>query len=356
MSSYKYSKETIEAAYPRSTSNSTILPNDRLKLVYNRFQVKPTVRKAKRFNVIFLHGTGMNKAIWNYYVEKLVAFSEEPNCPFLFNVLIAFDAVSHCDSGILNKGKVGVDYIWMDGSRDALKIVESETNKDPNFGNCSTIAIGHSLGGHSALMAGFLSPLSFDSIIAIEPVIYSLPDSAPITQLWNKMLPAVSKAIITEFPSDLQFLDYMQHKSFYRKFNPTIFKDFINDERIEDETGVRAKTSKVLQMGTYVCGAHSLPIGWSNLKFIPVPVLQITGAASTWNPPKSEVKVTERLQNCELAYVPEGTHLVHSELPDQVIQLILKFLVKRAQLGQSTIKVSSEIQKMTQTWAQRSKL
>lgn len=287
-----------------------------------------------------MHGTGMNKAIWTYYVDELVKIAKKDNSNFELNTVIAFDAVSHCDSAIANKGKLGADYIWADGAKDLIEIIKHESRVDSRFKDASNIAIGHSLGGHGVLMAGFFEPLLFDSIVTIEPVIF--PMKRGTLEQGIKLFETLSAIIKTKFKTDEEFMDYMRKKSFYKKFHPKIFGDFTNDEKLVTSNSVEAKTSKLSQMATYIASAQSIPIGWENLKFIFVPVLHIVGKDASWNPPGSAQKITDRIPDCKMVEIPEGTHLLHLEIPDAVIERIVDFIQERSDKEQRPSQVSSK--------------
>lgn len=98
--------------------------------------------------LLFLHATGFHAQCWNEVISRLHSHRT-----------IAFDARGHGRSS-----KPAPPYHWRDFGRDAAELTRV-------LGLKGAIAIGHSMGGHSAALASTLNPEGFRALVLIEPVI-----------------------------------------------------------------------------------------------------------------------------------------------------------------------------------------
>ncbi len=99
--------------------------------------------------ILFLHATGFHAQCWNEVIGRLDSHRT-----------IAFDARGHGRSS-----KPEPPYKWRDFGRDAAALTRG-------LGLKGAIAVGHSMGAHSAALAAALEPAAFRSLLLIEPVIF----------------------------------------------------------------------------------------------------------------------------------------------------------------------------------------
>ncbi|CAG8679108.1 5801_t:CDS:2, partial [Scutellospora calospora] len=76
-----------------------------------------------------------------------------------------FDFSNHGDSAVLNQDVLPDTVMKFDAAQDILQLIDKAKIKKPIIG------IGHSIGGHSMLLAEIIRPGTFTSILAIEPII-----------------------------------------------------------------------------------------------------------------------------------------------------------------------------------------
>jgi pimeloyl-ACP methyl ester carboxylesterase len=102
--------------------------------------------------VLFLHATGFHARCWDEVIARLPG-----------RRAIAYDARGHgCSS------KPAPPYHWRDFGRDAAALARALRLR-------GAVAVGHSMGGHSAALAAKLEPDAFSELILIDPVIFPEP-------------------------------------------------------------------------------------------------------------------------------------------------------------------------------------
>ena len=319
-----YNKETkkIDASLSRSP-NSTLLENiDVLSLVYDVYTWKNIqLKNVTLVNLLFLHGSGMNRVIWEYYVANIAKYLINGNSTeWLINKIILLDQVTHGDSYILNEFKLSVNYDWTDGARDACKVATQEFL--PHFileGQITiNVVVGHSMGGFQALACGVLMQWLFDLIIPIEPVLLTHNDfkarrSMKIPNrfyqsLWNKM--------DDKFQSRKEMELFFDKKSFYTKLHPEILKRIKDFECIILPDG--SVKTKITQKQNIICYMTLYPTSlWlqKSLQFIKAPVASIVGGMSTWTPSANQEILMKEIPQYHRDTIINGDHLVNIEMP-----------------------------------------
>ncbi|CAI4036391.1 hypothetical protein SMKI_15G2340 [Saccharomyces mikatae IFO 1815] len=334
MKHHTFNKETkiCSASWPR-VSQSTLCTTDRLELVYDVYcnaerQLHP--HTATSLNLVFLHGGGMSRVVWEYYLPRLVAADPEGN--YVIEKIVLIDQVNHGDSAVRNRGKLGTDFNWIDGARDVIKIASYELGSD-NEQPALNVAIGHSMGGFQALACDVLSPNLFDLLILIEPVVISRqvvgsgrkrapPGSSHISEnLYNSL----RLKTCDRFANESEYIHYMKNDSFFTKAHASILQNIIDFERIkvsDDDGSVRTKMEQAQNLLCYMNMESFAPFLISNVKFVSTRTIHIVGALSTWCPPENQLFLQKTLRNYHLDVVPGGSHLVNIEVPDLIVEKI----------------------------------
>lgn len=334
------STHTINAAYPRSHPNSTMSPNDQLKIVYERFQ-KATEREHKKHkvNILFAHGNGMNRNIWKYYVNKIFEYVDNNvTVPFEINKIITFDSINHGDSAIANEYKLGVSFQWLDNAKDIIEIIKAERiNLDAKL-----ILVGHSFGGCSALMSNLFAPDLIDSVIAIDPVIFDVKfNNSKLSKSQQKVsssqsmkysLHKLSKGLSVfqqnyETKEDI-YLAFSQSSTF-KNFNKQILKDMIDGDIIKDDTDNKFhfKTTYEQQMIVFASSSFTIRLFHLLAADLTNKILFLVAKDSKFF--NFERFSDIKKDNITLSIVPQGGHLVHCEFPDICIEKIMAFIGNR---------------------------
>lgn len=329
-------------AHPIRAKGSTLIAEDteNLIIVYNKYKSSsphPNPESQLAFNLVFCHGTGFNKSVWNYLIRQLYKLSQSHEVPWYLDTVLAVDALGHGDSSLANEGKMGCVYMWDDGAKDVIEIIkhERETTGDmKNNFEARTVLVGHSMGGFTALYASFLESTLFDSVVAIEPVIYGTPETeARFMRLFKKLV----GLMMDTFDTEQDARDYFEKYSFTKHFQSDVLKDYVDDEVYKTKTKegkyvYKSKCLKVSQMTTYLSSHMSIIKGMLALPLIRVPVFHVVGGAANWNLRESIDWIRNAISPNMLAGaidIDKGQHLVNSEQPNDVIKVINNALTKR---------------------------
>lgn len=318
-SKYKRETKVIEAVNPRAFPDSTVVPNiDVLQIVYDVYSLTaaPSSQSVPRVNLLFLHGSGMNRSIWEYYVAHLVDYKTN----WLIGKIVLLDQVTHGDSAVLNENKLGVNFDWIDGGRDACKVAQNEFFDGHAAYN---VVVGHSMGGFQALSCGVLMPSLFHLILVIEPVVLMYNARGTdnnYTVIPTKFYKALAGKTKDHFSDEAEYLTFMREGSFFPKAHPEILKRMIDFERI-DLPGGGIKT-KMEQRQNLLCYLTLYPgAKWllGSLKFIRAPVVSIEGSSSKWCPKENQETLQRLIPIYTRDKIQGGDHLVNIENPDETL-------------------------------------
>lgn len=312
----------IQAHHPRCNIDSTLSSNDILSIVYS---VHYSTRKAKRLiNLVFLHGSGMSRAVWYYHTEKLLSMDS-----LNINSIILIDQVNHGDSYLLNKLKLGPHYDWIDGARDVIKVMSNELSISNNNKSYYNIIIGHSMGGFQALSTIVLSPGLFQKCIVIEPVVITLSEvlfpKSDKTIIKKSFYDALFNNMNDTFDNISQFNDFIDNSSFYKNSSP-IIKDIIKQYELLYSNNNNKIITKMNSFQNILCYLTNRPgSSWllNNLSFINIPVISIWGKNSNWTPKQNLTTLQNNIPLFNTIIIDDADHLLNIELPDKLIDIII---------------------------------
>ncbi|CAI4051460.1 triglyceride lipase SKDI_15G2350 [Saccharomyces kudriavzevii IFO 1802] len=320
--------KTCSASWPRAPQ-STLCATDRLELVYDLYtSVKRHHRpRATNINLVFLHGSGMSRVVWEYYLPRLVA--ADPGGNYALHKIVLIDQVNHGDSAVRNRGYLGTDFNWIDGARDVLKIASLELGGNGNE-PALNVAVGHSMGGFQALACDVLQPYLFHLLILIEPVVITRqatsggrPGAPPVSpQIPENLYNSLLSKTCDRFADESQYVKYMKNDSFFTNAHAQILQDIIDFERTKapgDDKSVRTKMEQTQNLLCYMNIQSFASFLISNVKFVAKRTIHIVGARSNWCPPENQLFLQKTLQNYHLDVIPGGSHLVNVEAPDLII-------------------------------------
>lgn len=341
---YTHEVVTTEASYPRYPGSVVLekpSKNDecyRLKICYRRYQAAKVVDNP--INMVFLHGVGMNKGLWHYYIDLL--YQKYPR----LSVCIAADTANHGDSAQANAGKLGHFYHWHDGSRDICKIVKNEKSfLKPNAVN---IIVGHSMGGAISLIASLFEPNLFDAVVLVNPVSWTSETFKMIVGMgMSKWL--TNSQMITDFTIKTddwlqEVNDYFKAESFFKYFDETILNNMIYDEyngiydpkRAYNE--VKLKTTKYHQLCSYASSFESVMTAMPLYENVTTPVYFLHSEEDVQQEEacdfmeKSLQKVITRIN------IPGTYHLVNGDSPQiflPVLESTIEQVLKKHHVNRS---------------------
>lgn len=327
--SFHKEKKVADAVFPRSVGTTT-LPSDRLKIVYDKYKSTKTALDGTTIvNLIFAHGTGMNKSVWNIHIRKLFELSERSS--WKIGAVISIDSVSHGDSGLLNRPYLGWTSGWLDGARDLIAVVKYEIETRSDFvpsAYSRNILVGHSMGGFLATYAGYLEPSLFDSVIAVEPVL--VYDSSH-TKVFLKRVKKLALLLRDSFASEEDANTWYKRISFYSEMEKEALDEFVADEVIAENGNYISKASVRSQLASYISAVLDVESGQTILKHLRIPFFHIIGKSAQWNPPEAVkyIRNTVPYNLLETADL-DGAHLVHVTNVQDTVDAIAVFVDRRA--------------------------
>ncbi|GEQ71102.1 hypothetical protein JCM33374_g4783 [Metschnikowia sp. JCM 33374] len=326
----RFDKKQTSAYWPRGPGSSLSM-RDSLEIVYLKYFPEKTASEGcTTVNFIFAHGTGMNKSVWKSHIEEIYRKSRGAT-DWKVGCILSVDAVGHGDSGILNKGKISWGNDWRDGAKDLITVIKHEINTTGDFlpsPYTRNILVGHSMGAFHTTYASFLEPELFDACVAIEPVIYL--DEGAGSYFFARMK-KISQILKDEFSSREEVNTFFRRDSFYKVMNGKVLEDFVDDEIYFQDGTYKTKSTKHVQLATYLSALYSLKFGQDILGLLEVPYLFITGTRADWNSPKSEnhIKTSVPSHLLERAQI-DGDHLVHASNVKDTVDAIYGFADRRA--------------------------
>ncbi len=357
MMSYTVTPKVCDAAYPRHFG-STLLTLDRLKLAYNLYNTirKPASEEFIAINLVFAHGTGANKSLWKYYIEKLYTFLEEqqqqawlnPELPkWYLKSVLSIDSASHGDSALLNHRKLGWQNRWEDGGRDLNSVLRHEQAHDNdmflNGPRQRTILVGHSLGACQAVFAAAYEPMMYDTIFMMETVAYTDEKSDAV---FEKMIMRMGHFIKDEFSSEQELDYYFTKVGIMKKFHPKVLQDILDDEKYQSSDGKwHTKASTPQQLTSYMSGAASIPAVMRTLPLLRTPVVHVAALKGRFNPPRTREFVRKAIPAEFLKAIDnvEGEHNLNGERPDEMIEDIKGTLLDRAYKAHANLHFYPEV-------------
>lgn len=344
---YNKSTKVIEATFPRANQDSTQVPHkDKLSLVYDVYtQISSNGEVCHpRVNLLFLHGSGMNRTIWEYYVAHL----EDYELNWQINKIVLLDQVTHGDSAVLNEGKLGVNFDWSDGARDACKVAQVEF--DEGF-PAHNVVIGHSMGGFQAMCCGILMPNLFQLILTIEPValMSNMVNVNDRTVLPPKFYQALYSKMADTFGSLKEYEDFISNRSFFKAVHPEILQRLIEFERRDMPDGtIRTKMNREQNIMCYMTIFPTSTWLLNSLKFIKVPVVSLIGEIAKWGPKENQDTLKKLIPNYTQDVVPGGDHLMNIEKPDENLRRltshISRFVASRKLCGVKDLSIDERRQ------------
>lgn len=314
-------------------SDKTRLP---LKLVYTKYSnVKPVDASRPRYNLMFGHGTGMNKSMWEFHIERLYLLLQTSK--WQLSSVIAVDFANHGDSAMLNADKLQSDtFGWHHSARHVITMIQHENSTMGDFVNSGlsrNVYIGHSFGGYVALMAAYYEPDLFHAIVPIEPVCYKNEQG---NARYSKVFAKIESLLVDDFATRRDVEKFLTKQSFFRNMDQRCLQPFMKDEiysvQVGDKIRYRTKASKVNQMKTYRTAAESIPIVMEIMDQIKVRTHHVVGAKATWNLPECVPFVQSKIPASLLtgSVIQGGEHLVNCELPEETVLVISNYLASLA--------------------------
>ncbi len=194
-------------------------------------------------------------------------------------------------------------------------------------------AIGHSVGGIAVLRAAINYPERFSRIILIDPVLfmptfiraYRLIHALGLGPKVHPLIPAAQRRRRIFDNRESIFESYRQKKVF-RYFDDTALKAYIKGITCPDGDGFKLCYSPEWEVQIYVSGVWRDMELWRALPKLSVPLHIVRGEKTDTFFEKTAQLVKKKLPSAKIVTIPETTHLLPLEKPEEVAQTIKTFL------------------------------
>lgn len=335
---YNCELKTVQASFPRYPGSLTPgIASDALKISYRRYQPSRACPPgAAKFNLVFLHGTGMNKGIWHYHIDQL--YQKCWDLGIHIGVVLAVDTINHGASAVANQGKLGKVLDWRDASYDVARIAEAELADF--LSTTKNILVGHSMAGLVSLYLSYVRPSLFDACVVLNPVCYLSKQSieSPYEPFitWQQ-----KKYMETEFevqPHENwreKVESYMRLKSFYRYFDQRVLDYMLEDEypKLGPETNsqgttVQLNTTQRQTLITYYGSIESTRRIAPIFPEIQVPVYRLLSELDS-SLEEHRVWLQRAIPSMKTIALPGEKHLVHGTNPDLIVDKLFGILEQR---------------------------
>ncbi|EME42647.1 hypothetical protein DOTSEDRAFT_54951 [Dothistroma septosporum NZE10] len=163
------SEHTITAQHVRGYHRSTARSGgDHLQLAVKQYVPKDNSSpQPGDVTIIACHAASMFKELYEPLFMELHRASKKSSHAFRIRGIWMADVVTHGRSGVLNEGRLGIDYSWGDHARDLLHMINVFRADMPQ----PLVGFGHSMGGTNIIQLSLLHPGLFTSIMCFEPTL-----------------------------------------------------------------------------------------------------------------------------------------------------------------------------------------
>jgi len=189
------------------------------------------------------------------------------------------------------------------------------------------VGVGHSLGGALSILAAAADVTLFESLVLIDPVVFSGFRSlfwGALKDLgFSQRLPLIRGA--RRRRDRFQNLDAVRsaysRKAVFSTWDPKVLEDYVQGAFIDTGDGdVMLRYSKEWESRIFELTPSSV---WSRIRQVAVPMLVIRGASSDTFLPGAAKKMRRELKNVTVMELPDTTHFLPMERPTAVAATII---------------------------------
>lgn len=192
------------------------------------------------------------------------------------------------------------------------------------------VGVGHSLGAVISLLAAACDPGLFSAVVAIDPLILTGFHSI----YWGtvKALGLSGRIGIVrgarrrrELWSDrAEARSSYASKKIFAGWDPEVLDDYVEAGMVDlPQGGVRLRYPKECEARTFSAAPHNL---WPELRKVSVPTLFVQGEHSDTFLNAARARVEREVPGSRTTVVPDSSHFVPMERPDELARVIGEFL------------------------------
>ncbi|KAG2125806.1 hypothetical protein DEU56DRAFT_743431 [Suillus clintonianus] len=304
----------------------------------------------KGLTLFLAHANGFPKEVWETTLQYLLSSSSAS----LIDEIWSWEAVQHGDAALVNETNLSGIFDWRDNARDiahflmhylpedaSLKVLPThlqqlpetiiEYRKSEGFSSRSLVAVAHSFGGCSSIIAAANFPALFSSMILVDPAIIQ-NDVLP-SHFWDRLSTTLARR--NHWPSREEALRSFKASPFFGTWHPDILRLYVTYGMYEDpEGGVKLKTSGLHEALVYadLKGKHE---AWELLEKIDerIELRWVVPGKPTdkglMGEQATRVRVWRRPVNSSNVVIYSAGHLIAQESPEELSKEISAFLEKK---------------------------
>ncbi len=197
-----------------------------------------------------------------------------------------------------------------------------------------TIAIGHSLGGIAILRAALREPERFSHVILLDPVLfppyfihfYNIIRALKLAHKLHPLVPAAQRRRRVFKNREIMLRGYRK-KNIFRYFSDEALEAYVNGITCPVGDGSYELCYPAdWEVQIYVTGVWRDMELWRNLPNLTPPLLIVRGAETDTFYESAGKLVEKKLPGAQVASIPQSTHLLPLERPQEVANKIKEFL------------------------------
>ncbi len=273
------------------------------------------------------HATGFHGYVWEPIARALSGRYR----------VVALDARGHGDSVKPESG-----YAWEVFIHDLVGFVDE-------LGLRGALGVGHSLGGTVIAGAAAERPDLFERLVLVDMILFPR-EFRNLSTTDNPMSLAARKRREVWASRQEAFESYRGRGPF-RKWRDEALRCYV-DHGVEEENGAGARLKCPGHIEAQVFGMASRYDAWGTLGRIAVPTLLVRGSESDAFSANDAEEARSRLARGSLLTVPDTTHFVPMEEPEEVVRAIEEFAGARSRLPLETrglAHVALDVRKLEET-------
>jgi pimeloyl-ACP methyl ester carboxylesterase len=274
--------------------------------------------------VLFAHATGFCGRMWAPVVAHLPGWRAW-----------APDVRAHGDALIAPETPLG----WAAVARDLLAVVD-------HVGLVDVVAVGHSMGAASLLLAETARPGTFAALYCYEPVTPPTDPPIPAVRAYERVIEAASLRRRDVFPSRRAALENFAGKPPFDRLDPAALRAYVDHgfADVGDGSGaVRLKCRPTWEAALYVEGARHG--AFERLGEVRCPVTVATGEATEGRPSSYAAQVAERLKDAGIRVeVDRSRDRMQAKIRNAQLQKVPYMLViggREAEAGAVAVRLRS---------------
>jgi pimeloyl-ACP methyl ester carboxylesterase len=198
----------------------------------------------------------------------------------------------------------------------------------------ASIGIGHSLGGIVTLRAALRQPEHFRALVLIDPVLFPprmiafmrLIRALGLMYRLHPLIPGTLRRRRV-FENRAKLIEGYRRKSIFRYLSDTHLEAYIEGlTRLRSDGKYELVYSPEWEARIYATGVWHDADLWRALPGMNIPLLIIRGAETETFWTSTGRRILKKVPVARVVTVPQATHLVPLEQPEDVYQVIQKFL------------------------------